>query len=166
MFRNLSFILRRFSRQKLNTTLHIVGLTLGITVCLLIALFIRHEASFDTYHDNYERIYRITTLWQDGEMKNYTFSTPMPMADALRANTAVEKVVLAHPQSDIVVDINGSRKFLQEKILIVSPEFLDVFKIVAISGDARQAIRKPYHAVLTRATAKKYFGDENPVGKT
>jgi putative ABC transport system permease protein len=167
MFRNnLRITLRHLAKQKLNTSLHIIGLTLGITVCLMIALFIRHEMSFDTYHDHYERIYRITSLWEDGENKNYSYSTPFPMADALRTNTSVEKVVLAHPQSKIVVDINGSKKFLQEKILIVSPEFVDVFRIESVSGDASQAMRKPYHALLTETTAKKYFGDENPIGKT
>jgi putative ABC transport system permease protein len=164
---NLQLTLRHLAKQKLNTSLHIIGLTLGISVCLMITLFILHELSFDTYHKNYESIYRINSLWQDGETRNYTFSTPLPMADALRSNgTAYDKVVLAHPQSRIVIDVNDEKKFLQDKILIVSPEFLDVFSVQAISGDAQKAMNKPYQALLTETTARKFFGDEAAVGKT
>ena len=55
IFKNLSIILRRFFRRKLTTTLHIVGLTLGITVCLLIGLFIKYELSFDSYESKANR---------------------------------------------------------------------------------------------------------------
>ncbi|SRR6266508_3729566 len=59
IFKNIPFILRRFARQKLTTSLHIVGLTLGITVCLLIGLFIKYELSFDAYESKANRTYRI-----------------------------------------------------------------------------------------------------------
>ena len=71
MFTHLPFILRRFSRQKLTTSFHIVGLTLGITVCLLIGLFIRHELSFDAYHSKAARIYRVNQVWADFGKKEF-----------------------------------------------------------------------------------------------
>ena len=73
IFKSIAFILRRFSRQKLTTLLHVVGLTLGITVCLLIGLFIKHELSFDTYHGKAERTYRVNQIWIDFGKKNYHF---------------------------------------------------------------------------------------------
>jgi putative ABC transport system permease protein len=163
---NLNISVRHLAKQKLNTALHIIGLTLGITVCLMIALFIRHELSFDTYHNNSGNIYRVVSLWKDGTNDNYHFSTPVPIADALRTNTMLEKVVLAHPQSKVVIDISAEKKFLQDRVLIVSPEFLEVFAVQQLSGDAHQAIRKPYHALLTESTAKKFFGKDDPLGKT
>ena len=98
MLNNFRFILRRLSRQKFNTALHIIGLTLGMSVCLLIALILRYEWSFDTWHTKADRIYRINSVWTDPGKKNYSYSTPMPMAEALR-NTVpgLEKVALAHP---------------------------------------------------------------------
>ena len=70
LFHNFRFILRRLNRQRLNTFLHLTGLTLGITVCLLIGLFIRHELSYDNYHQKADRIYRFNQVWQSagGEM--------------------------------------------------------------------------------------------------
>ena len=65
IFKNLSIIMRRFFRQKLTTSLHIVGLTLGITVCLLIGLFIKNELSFDAYESKAGRTYRIDQVWID-----------------------------------------------------------------------------------------------------
>jgi putative ABC transport system permease protein len=164
---NLRITLRHLAKQKLNTGLHIAGLTLGISVCLAIALFIIHELSFDSYHVNAERIYRINSIRKDGDNTNLTFSTPLPLADALRtSSTAFEKVVLAHPQSRVVIDINGAKKFLQDKVLIASPEFVEVFSVHTLSGNVHQAMTKPYHAVLTESTARKFFGNEEAVGKT
>ena len=81
IFKNIPFILRRFGRQKLITSLHIVGLTLGITVCLLIGLFIKHELSFDAYENKADRTYRINQVWVDFGKKAFHFSTPFPLAD-------------------------------------------------------------------------------------
>jgi putative ABC transport system permease protein len=163
---NLRTTFRHFVKQKLNTGLHIVGLTLGICVCLTITLYILHELSFDTYHTKASRTYRVGSIWQDGTNRNLHYSTPAPMADALRANgTAFDHVAFVHPQS-AVIDINGEKKFLQDKILIVNSEFLDVFTVEAISGNVREAMTKPYQALLTESTAQKFFGNENPVGRT
>ena len=74
VIRTITFILRRFGRNKLSTSLHLVGLSLGITVCLLIGLFIRHELSFDRYHSKADRIYRINQVWIDFGKKEFHFS--------------------------------------------------------------------------------------------
>src|SRR5262245_40660393 len=127
---NIQFILRRFTRQKLNTFLHIVGLTIGISVCTLIGLFLFYELSFDNYHKNADRIYRINSVWTDNDKKDYHFSTPTPLAAALRTEVSgLEHVALAHPQDNSIVEINSAKRFLQDHVLIAEPEFLDVFKI-------------------------------------
>jgi hypothetical protein len=84
IFKNIPFILRRFSRQKLTTSLHIVGLTLGITVCLLIGLFVKYELSFDAYQSKSGRTYRLNSVWVDFGKKEFHFSTPFPLADQIR----------------------------------------------------------------------------------
>ena len=71
MTNNFSFILRRFSRQKLNSFLHVIGLTLGIATCLLIGLFVRYELSFDSYHKKAARIYRVNQVWVEFGKKEF-----------------------------------------------------------------------------------------------
>ena len=97
IFKNIPFILRRFSRQKLTTSLHIVGLTLGITVCLLIGLFVKYELSFDAYESKADRTYRLTTVWVDFGKKEFHYSTPFPLADQIRKDIpGLENVTKVH----------------------------------------------------------------------
>jgi putative ABC transport system permease protein len=165
-FNNLRLALRHLGRQRLNTFLHIIGLTLGMSVCLLIGLFLRYELSFDTYHKAAERTYRVNSLWTDAGKKSYHYSTPIPLADALRNEVSgLEAVVQAHPLWDETIEVN--QKILkQERLLVVDPSFPDVFNIEVIRGNAKEALQKPFQALLTESTAKKFYGNEDPVGKT
>ena len=163
---NLRLTIRHLSRQKINTALHIVGLTLGMSVCLLIGLFLRYELSFDTYHEKADRTYRINLAWTDVSNKQFHYSTPMPLAEAVREGiSGIENVSLAHPHHDIV-EINPQKRFMQEHILIVDPEFLDIFDIEVLKGNGYKALHQPYQALLTESTARKFFGKEDPIGKT
>lgn len=167
MFKNIPFILRRFSRHKLTTSLHIVGLTLGITVCILIGLFIKHEMSFDTYEGMADRTYRVNQVWIDFGKKNFHYSTPFPLADQMRKDVpGLEYVTKVHHPSQSVIEINPTRRFKQEKVMMTDAEFLDVFDVKVVEGNAYEALRKPYQALLTESTAKKFFGNEPALGKT
>src|SRR6476620_8638732 len=165
--KNLSIILRRFFRQKLTTSLHIVGLTLGITVCLLIGLFIQYELSFDAYESKADRTYRINQVWVDFGKKNFHYSTPFPLSDQIRKDfPGLEYVTKVHHPFQSVVEINPTKRFKQDHVMMTDPEFLDVFDVKVVEGNAYEALRKPYQALLTETTAKKFFGNEDPLGKT
>ncbi len=165
---SLKIIFRRLGRQKLNTTLHIAGLTIGMAVCLLIGLFLRHELSYDAYHDKAGRTYRICSVSTDRGNKHSDFSTPMPTAEALRAEVpGLETVASWHPIKDpVIVEINTQKRFLQAHTVLAEPELLDVFDIEVLEGDGYGALSKPYQALLTETTAEKFFGKEDPIGKT
>ena len=166
MLNNFRLAIRHLIRQKLNTFLHVLGLTLGMSVCLLIGLFLRYELSFDTYHKLAKRTYRINSVWTDTGEKSYHYSTPLPLADALRSDvTGIEKVVQVHPLWEEIVQINPQKILKQPHMMTADPSFPDVFNIEVISGNAREALTKPYQALLTETTAKKFFGNEDPVGK-
>ncbi len=167
ILKNIPFILRGFRRQKLTTLLHVIGLTLGITVCLLIGLFIKYELSFDSYERKADRTYRLNQVWVDFGKKEFHYSTPFPLADQIRKDVpGIEYVTKVHHPFQSVIEINPTRRFKQDHVMMTDPEFLDVFDVKVIEGNAYEALRKPYQALLTETTAKKFFGNENPVGKT
>lgn len=162
------FAYRRLLRQKLNTTVHVVGLTMGMSVCLLIGLFLHFELTFDNYHPNASSIYRINSTWTDVNRTSFIFSTPIPLADALRKDVSgIGEVALVHPvwESRSIVEINPEKRFRQEHILIAEPSYTKIFKIESVIGDPGHVLQKPYQALLTESTAKKFYGNENPVGK-
>jgi len=166
IFKNIPFILRRFVRQKLTTSLHIIGLTLGVTVCLLIGLFIKYEMSFDSYETKAGRTWRINQVWVDFGKKEFHYSTPFPLADQIRKDVpGLENVTKVHHPFQSIIEINPTKRFKQDHVMMTDPDFLDVFDVKVIEGNAYEALRKPYHALLTETTAKKFFGNENPVGK-
>lgn len=167
LIHDIRLAVRHLRRQKVNTALHITGLTLGITVCLLIAVLLRYELSFDTYQANADRTYRILSIYTDGQRTVYGGSTPLPLAEALRSGvTGLQHVTLAHPFWSAVVEITSNRRFKEKHILAADPEILDIFDIKVIAGDGHNTLRQPYHALLTESMAKKFYGSENPIGKT
>lgn len=164
---NLRLVIRHLSRQKINTALHVTGLTLGMSVCLLIGLLIRYEWSFDRYHEKADLTYRIISTYSDANKTNYHFSTPLPLAEALRSGVSgLENITLAHPFWTATLEVNSQKRFIEKNILAAEPEILDIFKIDVITGDGYETLRKPYHALITETMAKKYFGKEDPMGKT
>ena len=164
---NLRLAVRHLYRQKGNTALHLAGLTLGMSVCLLIALFLRHELSYDNYHSKADRIYRVSQFWTDKGNKDYHFSTPFPLADALRADIPeLEQVAKILPDYDAVVEINPQKRFEIKNVLMVEPAFLNIFDVEVLRGNVYEALRNPNQAILTEKTAEQFFGKEDPIGKT
>lgn len=166
MNNNFSFILRRFSRQKLNTFLHVIGLTLGIATCLLIGLFIRYEKSFDSYHQKADRIYRINQVWVDFGKKEFHYSTPFPLADQVRKDIAgLENVTKVHHPWQPIIEVNPDKRFKEDRLFMTDPEFLDVFDVQITKGKGHETLRQPFSALISESIAQKYFGNENPIGK-
>jgi putative ABC transport system permease protein len=166
-FRTLKVNFRQLFSQKLNSTVHIAGLSLGMSVCLLIGLFIRFELSFDNYHPNADRIYRINQVWTNNGTQFPNHSTGFPLANELRhTTTGLEHIVFAQQMRSAIIDVSNGKRFQENRIMITDPAFLDVFKVELIDGKGHETLRTPYQALLTESIAKKFFGTENAIGKT
>ncbi len=158
-------------RQKQFSLLNVLGLSIGITTCLLIGLYVKYELSYDNFHDQSDRIYRInqSSIW--GDWKGQQSTTGPNVALALQAEIPefdeVTRVLVPTPFAVLHKNkANEVTSLLQKRHMVVDANFFKIFSFDVISGDLRTALDGPNKVVLTSETAKKYFGNENPVGQT
>ena len=175
MFQNyLKTAFRNLVRNKSYTTINVLGLGVGIAVCLTIFLVIQFETSFDTFHTKKDRIYRVITEFKDPSGINYSSGVPFPLPKTLRADfPQLEKVTaIANDDNTLytISDDNTSqpaRKFKEEQgVFFTEPQFFEIFDFPWLYGDPT-SLSQPNNVALTKATAEKYFGSwKNAVGKT
>jgi len=150
--------LRNIDRQKMYSALNIVGLAIGMAAFLLIALYTQYELSFDRYHENTDRIYRVV---RDGRTL-----TPPPLGAALTENfTDVEAVARILQDKKTLVS-RGDDHFLEENFYWVGADIFKIFSMSFIHGNPESALQEPSSVVISQSTARKYFGDQNPLGET
>ncbi len=166
MFKNYFKIAwRNLLRNRLRTTIHVLGLSIGIAICFLIFNVVWYANSFDNFHPKEDQIYRIKTITDFGGGEVYPNSgTPVPLGEVIEDEIAgIEtkarfyttyqtKVVVQSPEKDFGRTNN---------VILASPGFLEIFKREWIAGDAKNALVEPYSVVLTESSAEKYFPNES-----
>lgn len=149
------------------TAINIFCLTIGLTVSSLIMLYVLNELSYDCFHKDADRIFRIAVKGKTSG-KPFRFAvSPAPLAPALRKKS--EKVETATRFFDFSQNVffrYKDEKFYENNIKYADTYFFKVFTYKWLYGKPETALQKPYSAVITQQTAAKYFGDENPLGKT
>ena len=157
---------RSLSRNKLYSIVNIGGLTVGLACCILIGLYLSNELSYDRFHKNADRLFRVTTEYTTNRVVNrvgQTASAPGPRLSA------------AFPQIRSYVRINNwqpyvvryeDRTFVESRFLFADSPFFTMFSFPLIEGDARTALDAPARIVISRSMEKKYFGNEQALGKT
>jgi len=145
--------------------LNIGGLAIGLTSFLFISLYVINEQSYDRFHRNYENIYRIKIVGQMAGSKLDQAVTAAPMAQAmLRDYPEVLKVTRVRQMGDWLIRF-GDKKFNEDGVMFADSTFFDVFDFKLIKGDPQTALVRPRSMVLTEEYAKKYFGDQEPLGQ-
>lgn len=166
MFKNyFKVALRSIRKNKLYSFVNIIGLTTGITGCILIGLYIWNELSYDSFHKNGDRIVRITMEYGGGGTVNKAAVTgtktgPQLKRDFPQIETFTRTIKYARTVA------NGTKVFNEKNVLYADADFFNMFSFKLLRGNAATALGSPNKIVLTEATAKKYFGDDDPVGKT
>lgn len=156
---------RNLRNNKLYTTINSFGLGIGLAACTLIALFIRHELSYDTHFGNYQNIYRVAgILDQGGDSKTQMTYVPYLLAPAMKNNldTAVQYTRLDFMELYLEVGENG---FWEDNAVAVDPNFFEVFETRFIEGSPERVLSNLNHVVLEESTARKYFDDQDPIGQ-
>ncbi|MEP7143635.1 MAG: ABC transporter permease [Ferruginibacter sp.] len=152
---------RNLMKNKVFSFINIFGLTIGITVCMMIFLFIMNEYSVDNFHKNGKNIYRVMRGFDDnGSMKTVSYLSG-PYAPALLNDFKgqILKAVRVQPTNGLIAFDNKS--FNEKKIYLADVDFFDLFSFPLIKGNAVTVLKDPGSVVLTETTAKKYFGNIN-----
>jgi len=157
--------LRNLLRNKLFSFINIAGLAFGMACTLMILLWVQNESGYDAFHRNATDIYRVMSYgskyFQDG-----IDGTPGPLAPAIEE--AVPHVKSTTRVADIprVVFKHEDRVFFEERGVAVDPSFLEMFTFPLIHGTRETALSDPLNIVLVETTARRYFGDTDPLGRT
>lgn len=164
----LTIALRNLLRHKMFSFINILGLAIGMAACLLIMQYVSFELSYDSFHQNGDRIYRIPveSYLANGQFEYTDAGAPPAMGPALKQDfPEVADYVRLHWVYDGAVISYQDVRFREEKIYYAEPSFLSIFSFPLIHGNAHTALNEPNTALLTQSTARKYFGNEDPVGK-
>ena len=152
-------------RNKSVSFINIFGLALGISLCLLIITIVKDQFSFDKFHPDADRIYRINTeaIRKNGSTEDYA-SSPYALAAYLKENnSSIEHVV---PMANTLnADGIANGKQLAVSGLMTNSEFLEVFGFTLLYGDKNTALNEPNTIILAEKTSQKFFGNEDPVGQ-
>lgn len=156
--------IRSLLKRKGFSAINVVGLSMGLAAVILIFLYAQHELSYDRFHANGERIYQVYKERITPTGTQVTRDTWIPMADRLvREYPSVESAVRMWDQNGWVR--HEDQRF-QERVTYTDGSLLDVFTFPLARGDARTALSDPNAAVVSKAVATRYFGDDDPIGRT
>ena len=158
--------IRQLQKNKAFTFLNILGLTLGLTTFLLIALYLKDELSYDRYNINAPRIVRINSdLVDDGKLTSFADAAPSVGA-ILQANyPEVEATARFAPEQGVRFRL-GNNELNERYVATVDPAFFQIFTLPAVEGDPMKDMDKPHSMVLTESAAKKYFQTTHCIGRT
>lgn len=163
--------LRNLSRQKLFSFINLLGLTVSIACTMLIYLYVRHELSYDRFHEHAERIYRINQTFIWGENSDAQFASTGPgVAYAINEEVPeVELITSIHTPGTFIISHAASAQevisFEEENILAVDTNFFRMFNFPVQGGNSNTALRQANTLLMTASTARKYFGEQSAVGK-
>ena len=155
---------RNLMKNKVFSFINILGLTIGITVCMMIFLFIMNEFSFDKFHARGKNIYRIMRGSDSANDWSPYLSPPYATALVNDYPGEIKKAVRVMPTNGLIsFDDNA---FNEKKLYLTDSDFFSFFSFPLVKGNAATVLKDPESVVLTETTAKKYFGNRDPIGKT
>ncbi|MCP4704681.1 MAG: FtsX-like permease family protein [candidate division Zixibacteria bacterium] len=166
MFKNyVKIALRNVIRHKGYSFINIFGLAVGLTVCILILLWVQDEYTRDGYHDNLDNIYRVNIRYeQSGQMLNHR-ATPPALGPALSEEyPEIDNYGRRH-FSKAGILIKYKDQISKEKLAFMDPSMFEICTFPFISGNYETSFKKPNSVVITEETAERYFGNKNPIGE-
>ncbi len=161
MFWNyLKVAYRNLLRHPLYAAINVVGLGIAIAFCVLAFLYVRHEWTYDAFHENADRIYRVYT---ESDRRGRSPNAPAALAPALAEVLPDVRFVRMDLDYRFIQQRGAT---IKERVHFADPEIFEVFSFPLLKGDPKTALDDPYSVIVTEELAEKYFPDEDPMGKT
>ena len=162
----LKMAFRNLLANKSYTVVNILGLTVGMSCCFLLLLYVQDELGYDRFHEHADEIYRVVVNARLGETEMSAALSPPPMAMALQDDfpQVVQTTRLMKASGPVLLRYE-ERRFNEENFAYADSTFFDVFSLELLRGNSETALSKANTVLLTESTAKRYFDDVNPVGK-
>ena len=155
----ITIVLRHMSRYRGYTAINVLGLAVGLVCAILIFLYVRYELSYDRYHEKSDRIYRVTL--------NDSARSPRELGPILQADfPEIQQFARLLPTIGTWVMKHGDQIYYEKNVYWANNELFDVFTFPLVRGDPDHALEAPFTVVISEDTARKYFGEEDPMGKT
>jgi putative ABC transport system permease protein len=166
----LKIALRNLKKNPAYSFINVTGLAIGIACCVVMLLYVQDELMFDAFHEKSDRIYRLveTKLSPDQGERHFPYAMG-PLGPALLAEfPEVANAVRLRDRQGVgrFTVGQGAHRFYEGDYLIAEASFFEIFDFKLLQGDPQTALAAPLSVVLTETAAKKYFGDENPIGQT
>ncbi len=174
MFYNyIKIALRNLLRNRAYAFINIIGLSLGVAACALIAMYIHDETHYDAHYQKGDHLYRLVGVSQQGEKQGRDVDFPAPLASALAAELpSIELIGRLNPNALFTGGGNPVRRadarenHYEEGFAFADPSMLSLLEIPMLLGDAQSALAQPNSILISKRKADKYFPNENPIGKT
>ncbi|WP_296700797.1 ABC transporter permease [Algoriphagus sp.] len=168
MFKNyFKIVFRNAKKNPLYVFINILGLSIGMAVSILIFLFVQHELSYDTYHANSDRIYRVSRNWYnlDGEVSLHLGHVAPPFGPLIKSDFGdqVEEAVRLF-NTDLLIK-SGEDSFMEDGFFFSDPEIFQVFSWNMIEGNPISALNESDGVLISENMAQKYFGNSSAIGK-
>ena len=170
MLKNYIVVAYRSLVKKIGFSLiNIFGLSVGITCCLLIMMYVQYETSYDNFHENGDNIYRIALdrIYPDREVSYAVIPHSYPPQMVADFPEVINSTAMFSSRGVFSITFRYQDKFFDENnVAFADSTFFDLLTAEFVAGDPATALDGPNKLVLTESTAKKYFGDEDPMGKS
>lgn len=167
MWKNyLKIALRNMRRNKVYSAINIIGLSLGIAASVLIFLFVFDELSYDQSIPDGDRIYRVNVTGKLNGNEFTSVSSAAPLAPTMKTQIAQVEDAVRFGVMRTYPLLQGQKAFTESLVMVSDPNFFEFFGIRLLKGNVATALQGPDKIVLSESTARKYFGEEDPVGKT
>jgi ABC-type antimicrobial peptide transport system permease subunit len=162
----LTIALRYLKRHKIYSLINISGLAIGMACCVLILLWINDEIQYDRFHEQHKNLYRVLNDLNYGPYSQLTDGTAYPLGPAMQAEIPEVKKMVRILYTRTILIAHEEKRFYEENFIFADPSLFVIFTFPFIQGDPQTALSSPSSVVITQEVASKYFGSQDPMGKT